>query len=149
VDKGRGYTELVLRKMDNKALCPLRHYLLLQRRASGLGDDSLFCSEDGKPYAQLSQLSRLLKQLLRRAEIDHKYPTYSTRHALITALFDAGLSESQVNAYTGYSNNAHTATTSYFHLSSKWIGHAIASSILSPAVFASADPVVEWDNAER
>jgi hypothetical protein len=46
-----------------------------------------------------------------------------------------------VNAYTGHSNNAHTAATSYFHLNSKWICHAIASSALSPAVFASADPV--------
>jgi hypothetical protein len=52
MDEGRGYTELVLRKMSNESLCPLRHYLLLQRRAKGLGvDGSLFGSEDGKPYA--------------------------------------------------------------------------------------------------
>jgi hypothetical protein len=89
-----------------------------------------------------------LKQL-ERAGIDRKYPAYSIRHALITALFDAGLSESQVNAYTGHSNSAHTAATSYFHLNSKWIGHAIASNALSPAVFVSADPVVAQDNAER
>jgi hypothetical protein len=62
MDEGRGYTELVMRKMDNESLCPLRHYLLLQRRAIGLDSDgSLFCSEDGKPYAQSAQLSRLLK----------------------------------------------------------------------------------------
>jgi hypothetical protein len=150
MDKGRGYTELVLRKMNNESLCPLRHYLLLQRRAKGLGaDGSLFCSEDGKPYAQSAQLSRLLKQLLAPAGIDRKYPAYSIRHGLITALFDAGLSESQVNAYTGHSKNTHTVATSYFHLNSKWVGHAIASNALSPAVFASADPVVARDNAER
>jgi hypothetical protein len=149
MDKGRGYTELVLKKMDNELLCPLRHYPWLQRRVRRLGvDGSLFCSEDGKPYAQSAQLSMLLKQLLGRAGIDRKYPAYSIRHALITALFDAGLSESQVNAYTGHSNNAHTAATSYFYLNSKWIGHAIASSVLSPAVFASTDPVVARDNAE-
>jgi hypothetical protein len=34
-------------------------------------------------------------------------------------------------------------------LNSKWIGHAIASSALSAAVFASADPVVAWDYAEH
>jgi hypothetical protein len=34
-------------------------------------------------------------------------------------------------------------------LNSKWIGHAIAAGALSPAVYASADPVVERDNAER
>jgi hypothetical protein len=127
IDKGRGYTDLVLRKMNNESLCPLRHYLLLQWRVKGLGaDGSLFCSQDGKPYAQSVQLSSLLKQLLARAGIDRTYPAYLIRHALITALFDAGLSELQVNAYTGHSNNAQTAATSYFHLNSKWIGHAIA-----------------------
>jgi hypothetical protein len=34
-------------------------------------------------------------------------------------------------------------------LNSKWIGHAIASSALSAAMFASADPVIARDNAER
>jgi site-specific recombinase XerD len=99
MDRGRGYTELVLRKIEIEALCPLRHALLLKRRAEGLGtDDSLFCSDDGKSYAQSAQLSRLLKQLLVDAGIDRKYPAYSIRHALITALFDAGLNESDVNA---------------------------------------------------
>jgi site-specific recombinase XerD len=106
--------------MNNESLCPLRHYILLQRRARGLGaDGSLFCSEDGKPYARSAQLSRLLKQLLGRAGIDRKYPAYSIRHSLITALFNVGLSESQLNAYTCHSNNAYTAATSYFHLNSK------------------------------
>jgi hypothetical protein len=90
-----------------------------------------------------------LKQPLGTAGIDREYPAYSIRHTLITALFDAGLSESQVNAYTGHSNNAHTAATAYFHLDSKWIGRAIAAIALSSAVFAKADPVVERDNAER
>jgi integrase len=83
------------------------------------------------------------------AGIDRKYPAYSIRHALITALFDAGLNESQVNAYTGHSHNAHTAATSYFHLNTKWVGHAIAAESLSPAAVASAESVVEADNGER
>jgi hypothetical protein len=150
MDKGRRYTELVLRRMDNESLFPLRHYLLLQRRARGFSTDgSLFCSENGKPYAQSAQLSSLLKQLLGQAGIDRKYPAYSTRHALIMALFDAGLSESQVNAYTSHSNNAHTPATSYFHLNSKWVGYAVAPSVLSATVFANADQVVARDNAER
>jgi hypothetical protein len=110
MDRGKGYTELVLRRIDNESLYPPRHYLLLERRARRLGaGGSLFCSEDGKPYAQSAQLSKLLKQLLLKAGINRKYPAYSIRHALITALLDAGLSESQVDAYTGHSNNAHTA----------------------------------------
>jgi hypothetical protein len=123
---------------------------LSKQRAEGLGtNDSLFCSDDGKPYAQSAQLSRLLKQLLVDAGIDRKYPAYSIRHALITALFDTGLNESQVNAYTDHSHNAHTAATSYFHLNTKWVGHAIAADSLSPAAFAGAESVVEADDAER
>jgi hypothetical protein len=87
--------------------------------------------------------------LLKRAGIDRKYSAYSIRHALITALFDARLSESQVNAYTGHSNNAHATAPSYVHLNFKWIGHTNALSALSPAVFASTDRVVKQDNAER
>jgi hypothetical protein len=50
MDRGRGYTELVIRKIEIEALCPLRHALLLKQRAEGLGtNDSLFCSDDGKP----------------------------------------------------------------------------------------------------
>jgi hypothetical protein len=64
-------------------------------------------------------------------------------------LFDAGLNESQVNAYTGHSHNAHTAATSYVHLNSKWFGNAIAAESLSPAAVASAESVVEAGNAER
>jgi hypothetical protein len=54
-----------------------------------------------------------------------------------------------VNAYTGHSHNAHTAATSYFHLNTKWVGHAIAAESLSPAAVASAESVVEAENAER
>jgi integrase len=150
MDKGRGYTELVIRRIESEALCPLCHALLLKQRAEALGtNDSLFCSEDGKPYATLTQPSRLLKQLLDDVGIDRKYPAYSIRHALITALFDAGLNESQVNDYTGLSHNAHTAATSYFHLNSKRVGHAIAAESLSPAAVAGAESVVETDNTEH
>jgi site-specific recombinase XerD len=150
MDRGRGYNELVIRKTEIEALCPLRHALLLKQHAEGLGiNNTLFSSNDGKPYVQSPQLSRLLKQLLVDAGINRKYPAYSIRHALITALSDAGLNESQVNPYTDHSHNAHTAATSYFHLNSKWVGHAIAAESLSPAAVAGADLVVERDNAER
>jgi hypothetical protein len=68
---------------------------------------------------------------------------------LTTALFDTGLNESQVNVYTGHSHNTHTAATSYFHLNTKWVGHAIAAKSLSPAAVAGVDRVVERDNTER
>jgi site-specific recombinase XerD len=119
--------------------------LLKQRAEIRRTNDSLFCSDDEKPYSHSTQLSRLLKQILVDAGIDCKYPAYSIRHALITALFDAGLNESQLSAYTGRSHNAYAATTGYFHLNSKWVGHAIAVESLSPAAVAGADPVIESD----
>jgi hypothetical protein len=62
MDRGRDYTELVLRKIEIEALCPLRLALLLKQRAEALyTNDSLFCLDDGKPYAQSAQLTRLLK----------------------------------------------------------------------------------------
>jgi integrase len=50
---------------------------------------------------------------------------YSFRAATIQALFDAGLSEHEVNAYTGHSNRSHTAVTFYYHLDKAWAGDKI------------------------
>jgi hypothetical protein len=102
---------------------------------------------DGKPFATSAPLSRLLKRLLKLAGIDQQFPAYSIRHSLITALFDGGLSEIEVNAYTGHSNNAHTAVTSYNHMNHRWVGHALASGQFSDRAKCSALPVIEKDNA--
>jgi integrase len=53
------------------------------------------------------------------------YTAYSFRHSLIQALFDAGLDELQVNAYTGHSNNSHTAANYYYHVDKAWAGDRI------------------------
>jgi hypothetical protein len=50
---------------------------------------------------------------------------YSFRAATIQALFDAGLSEHEINAYTGHSNRSHTAVTFYCHLDRAWAGDMI------------------------
>jgi integrase len=126
MDKGRGYTELVFRELGTRSLCPLTLYRLLKRLASEMGaKGALFCSADGKPFATSAPLSRLLKRQLKLAGIDPQFPAYSIRHALITALFDGGLSEVEVNAYTGHSNNTHTAAINYNHLNHRWVGHAL------------------------
>jgi hypothetical protein len=146
-DKGRGYTELVLRALPQKNLCPLSLYCLLKSRAAQLGArGALFCSADGKSYLTSAPLSRLLKNLLKLAGIDPQYPAYSIRHALITALIDGDLKEHEVNAYTGHSNNAHTAFTSYFHLNTKWIGRALACEQPSERARREALPFISKDN---
>ena len=63
---------------------------------------------------------------LGEAGIPPEYTAYSIRHALITALFDMNLSEVDVNAYTGHTNNARTGLTHYFHLDGKWAGTDLA-----------------------
>jgi hypothetical protein len=50
---------------------------------------------------------------------------YSFRAATIQALFDAGLSEHEVNAYAKHSNRSHTAVTFYYHLDEAWAGDKI------------------------
>jgi hypothetical protein len=71
----------------------------------------LWGSKDGTLYKQVVVLSRLLKELL--------------KEALITALFNMGLKEQEVNAYTGHSSNAHTALTNYFYLDESWVGRSL------------------------
>jgi hypothetical protein len=46
---------------------------------------------------------------------------------MITWFFSHGWSELQVNAYTGHSNNSHTALDHYFHLNKKWLGRELES----------------------
>jgi hypothetical protein len=69
---------------------------------------------------------RLLKTLLWAAGIPDVFAAYSFRHALITCLF--AREHSEVNAYTGHSNNSHTALSHYFHLDNRRLGREIALS---------------------
>jgi hypothetical protein len=108
--------------------------------------DTIWCSEGGAPYKQSSAISRILKTILLAAKVPARYATYSIRHALITYLFDLGLSEVQVNAYTGHSNNSHTALNNYFHLDGKWLGRRIAAK--EGVVSAQVEGWIAKDNGE-
>jgi outer membrane protease len=50
---------------------------------------------------------------------------YSIRHAVITALFKF-MKETEVNAFTGHSNNPHTSLNYYYHLDKNWAGKVLA-----------------------
>jgi integrase len=115
-DHGRGTTFLVIRASEVPNLCPLTCYRLLHEGAMKRGVfDCLWCTEAGARYKQSSAISRFLKKLLKLAGVAAEFAAYSIRHALITWLFNHGWSELQVNAYTGHSNNSHTALDHYFH----------------------------------
>jgi integrase len=121
-DSGRSRTQLVFRSNKEKRLSPLFYYDTLSDRATGLGvTDAIFCSEAGVAYKRPDVISKGLKDLLERMGI-FGYAPYSFRHAMIQALFEAGLDEKQVNAYTGHSNRSHTALDYYYHLDKAWAG---------------------------
>jgi hypothetical protein len=127
----KGSTVLLIRAGTVPNLGAVRVYSLLRKGASARGvTETVWSSEGGVVYKQSSAISRLLKKELRRAGIANSFPAYSIRHALITFLFEQGLSEVEVNAYTGHSNNSHTALTNYFHLDANWMGVRIAQATL-------------------
>jgi integrase len=122
---GKGSTAFLIRRGPVPNLCPLLAYRTIKSRAAAKGlVGTLWGSKSGVPYKQAAALSRLLKDLLKAAGIPPMYTASSIRHALITELFNRGLKEQEVNAYTGHSNNAHTALTNYFHLEENWVGRS-------------------------
>jgi integrase len=126
-DAGRSRTEVVIRSNKEKRLSPMYYFDLLKERALGLGVTStIFCSEQGVAYKRADVIGKALKDLLERMGIVG-YTGYSFRHAMIQALFDAGLDEKQVNAYTGHSNRAHTALNFYYHLDKAWVGKTLSA----------------------
>jgi hypothetical protein len=129
-------TELVFRPASNPRLSALYYYEILWRRALGLVvQDALFCSGAGKAYTTSDPIGNALKRVLDRMGVVG-FTGYSFRHSMIQALFDAGLDEKQVNAYTGHSNRSHTALNYYYHLNKTWAGEKISATTripLSPA----------------
>jgi hypothetical protein len=144
---GKGCTALLIRRGSVSNLCPLTAYCVLKKRAATKGlVGTLWSSKSGTPYKQAAALSRLLKELLKTAEIPCVYTAYSIRHALITELFNRGLKEQEVNAYTGHSNNAHTALTNYFHLEENWIGRSPMDAAGEVQLSDQAAQLIEVDN---
>jgi hypothetical protein len=86
--------------------------------------------------------------VLVKAAIDHRFPTYSARHALITFLLRLGFSEVEVIVYTSPSNNSHTALSHYFHLDGNWAGRGIVKEALKE-VPEKAEGIIGRDNKEQ
>jgi hypothetical protein len=143
---GKGSTALLIRRGSAPNLCPVVAFRALKERAAAKGlVGTLWGSKGGIPYKQAAALSRLLKEFLREAGIPPTYTAYSIRHALITALFNSGLKEQEVNAYTGHSNNAHTALTNYFHLDENWVGRSLVGAAAETQV---SEQFIEQDNQQ-
>jgi hypothetical protein len=125
-NSGKGSTMFIIRDSPVENWSVVHVYHLLREGAKSRGvTDTLWCSDGGVKYSQSSFISRMLKRLLGKAGIPAWFAAYSIRHALITYLFGLGATEVEVNAYTGHSNNSHTALNHYFHLDEKWMGNQI------------------------
>jgi hypothetical protein len=124
-DFGKCKTELVIRSAPEDRLSPRYYYDLLRTRAVKLGGtNALFCSEKGQVYKRPDSIGNALVRLFRRMGFKG-FTVHSFRAATVQTLFDAGLSEHEVNAYTGHSNRSHTAVTFYYHLDKAWAGDKI------------------------
>jgi integrase len=66
-----------------------------------------------------------LSKLIHERGIPEGFTGYSIRHAVITALFGF-MKETEVNAFTGHSNNSHTSLKYYYHLDKNWAGKMLA-----------------------
>jgi hypothetical protein len=139
-DHGMGRTELVIRDAPEWRLSAKVFYDVCDARAERLGSDALFCSDTGNPYTTSDTLCKAMTELLTKSMHVVGYTGYSFRAAFITAMIRRGMTETEVNAYTGHSPNAHTALSNYFRLDKQWAGarlHALPTDrIPVPAVAA-------------
>jgi integrase len=121
-DLGKGRSIFAVRRSPDFRLSPRFYYDLLKRRATRLGcPHALFCSDRGQAYSRSDSICKALVRLLVRMGVEG-YTAYSFRHSMIQALFDSGMDEKKVNAYTGHSQRSSTALDYYYHLDKNWIG---------------------------
>jgi hypothetical protein len=133
INTGLGLTEVPIHRIEGSPLCPVRYFDLMTTVASKMGSTNTFwCTKAGKPLTRPDAIRRDLNALLRRVKIPDRFKPYSIRHALITALYRKGLTESEVNVYTGHSHRSHTTLNYYYHLDKNWVGASIANSFSIP-----------------
>jgi hypothetical protein len=148
-DVGKSVTVFTLRAMDQEVFSPAAHYQVLRAESKRRGsEDALWCSEQGKPYKRVDNSRKFLAKILKDANIPEVYKPYSIRYAVITALLQAGFDEKQVNAYTGHSNNSHTALNYYYHLDRSWAGKTLAELGKPIAVTPTIQAAIDRDNEE-
>jgi hypothetical protein len=91
------------------------------------GCEFFFIDEGGKPIPSPEKLSRAyLAPYLHDKGVPASYSPYSTKTAVITALFNLKFSKEQISAHTGHSNNSNTALKHYHDPINVWLGHSIA-----------------------
>jgi hypothetical protein len=97
-----------------------------ERKWSGA---SFFYQEDGTTITTKELLStKFLTPYIRGAGIPPPHTPYSIKTAVITNLFNKGLSKEQISSFTGHSSNANTPLKHYFDATNNWLGYALEQS---------------------
>jgi hypothetical protein len=120
----------VLVPTEDPSVDPVRTmqtYLQRSAEVRGKRCEFFFITEWGEPIPSPEKLSRAyLAPYLHGKGVPALYSPYSTKTAVITALFNLKFSKEQISSHTGHSNNSNTALKHYHDPINVWLGHSIA-----------------------
>jgi hypothetical protein len=113
-----------------------------QRGEKTKEDEPFFVDEMGNQVCSSEKLSRsYLAPYIHMKGVPMHYTPYSTKTAVITALFNRGYSLDQISAHTGHSTNSSTALKHYHDPTNVWLGHIIAQTAASQNVEVEFDKI--------
>jgi hypothetical protein len=150
---GRGRLKFkVLLETSEEAVNPIRTVEEYRRRVSSYSNvgGRFFLNEDGTPISSVEALSReFLVPYMREKGVPDHFTPYSTKTAVITALFNQNLSKDQVSAFTGHTSNSNTALKHYHDTTNDWLGHRIGSLKASPPGESASSGEVAQPSTKR
>jgi hypothetical protein len=147
VSKGRLKFKVVLHT-QMKEIDPINSINEYRKRTQSFkgADERFFWEADGRPIQSSETLSRkFLIPYIRSKGIPHPYTPYSAKTAVITALFNKGLSKDQISAHTGHASNTSTALKHYHDPTNAWLGHMIAEFTPNPEAGDLISP--QWEES--
>jgi hypothetical protein len=147
MSKGRLRFKVILHTQEREIdpIESINEYRERIRSIRGAGEH-FFWEADGRPIQSSETLSRkFLIPYIRNKGVPHPYTPYSAKTAIITALFNKGLSKDQVSAHTGHTSNSNTALKHYHDPTNEWLGHMIAKFSPNPEKRVLLSP--QWEES--
>jgi hypothetical protein len=166
--RGNERTSVVIHRVSTATLCPLQALKEWLRRRGDQASPQLFTrevqrsaraartsrQEDASPLPNLYQaltstyIRAEFKKMMLSAGIPGRYPPYSIRHAVVTALFARGASDEEVVAYGRWSRGSRVPRLFYFiHATDgAWIGEKLLAE--QPALRSEAHTRREPEESE-
>jgi hypothetical protein len=129
VSEGRLRFKAILH-VEDKGIDPVDTIREYFSRWSGVAGSNtpFFVYEDGNPVLSSEKLSKeIITPYIREKGVPIPYTPYSIKTAVITALFNKGLSKEQISAFSGHSSTSNTVLKHYHDPTNQWLGHCLAS----------------------